>query len=164
MPHDIRNRYFVSGAYNDRTISPTSRYPHIRTRNSTHVSPVPYPTPETLMTRIDNPHGNEWYRDPSEDLYLRDLLFVVRMQTARRMEERTRRFPRRDLVLDRLLAEGTSDRVAPDYSSFAEEMAMHHSSTMVQRLLMRIECLESEVCGVIQFRGRPSTDKSLGWV
>src|SRR5882762_4327927 len=77
MPCDIRNRYFVPGAYNDRTISPTPRYPHIRTRNSTRVAPVPYPTPETLMTHVDNPHGNEWYRDPSEDLYLRDLLFVI---------------------------------------------------------------------------------------
>src|SRR5882762_1446855 len=43
-------------------------------------------------------------------------------------------------------------------------MAMHHSSAMVQRLLMRIECLESEVCGVIRFRGRPFTDKSLEWI
>src|SRR5882762_8759035 len=164
MPRDIRNHYFVPGAYDDRTISPTSRYPHICTRNSTRVAPVPYPTPETLMTHIDNPHGNKWYRDPSEDLYLWDLLFVVRMQMARRMEERTCRFPRRDLVLDRLIVEGTFDRVAPDYSSFAEEMAMHHSSAMVQRLLMRIECLESEVCGVFQFRGQPSTDKSLEWI
>src|SRR5882762_349388 len=67
------------------------------------------------------------------------------MQTARRMEERSHRFPRRDRVLDRLIVEGTFDHVAPDYSSFAEEMAMHHSSAMVQRLLMRIECMESEV-------------------
>ena len=145
MPRDIRNRYFVPGAYDDRTISPTSRYPHIHTRNSTCAAPVPYPTPDTLIMRVDNPHGNEWYRDPSKDLYLRDLLFVIHMQTARQMEERTRRFPRRDRVLDRLIVEGTFDRVAPDYSSFVEEMAMHHSSAMVQRLLMRIECMESEV-------------------
>src|SRR5882762_9752552 len=97
------------------------------------------------MTCVDDPHGNAWYRDPAEDLYLRDLLFVVRMQTARRMEERTCWFPRRDLVLDHLIVEGTFDRRAPDYPSFAEEMAMHHSSAMVQWLLMRIECMESEV-------------------
>src|SRR5882762_11972950 len=104
------------------------------------------------MTCVDNPHSNEWYRDPSEDLYLRDLLFVVCMQTARRMEERSRRFPRRDLVLDRLIVEGTFDRVAPDYSSFAEEMVMHHSSAMVQRVLMRVECLESEVRNVTELQ------------
>ena len=113
MPHDIRNRYFVPRAYDDRTISPTSRYPHIRTRNSTRVAPVPYPTPKTLMMRIDNPHGNEWYRDPSEDLYLRDLLFIVRMQTARWMEERTRQFPRRDRVLDHLIVKGLSTTWPP---------------------------------------------------
>src|SRR5882762_1117839 len=115
MPRDIRNHYFIPGAYDDCTISPTSRYPHLRTRNLTCAAPLPYPTPETLMTHVNNPHGNEWYRDPSEDLYLRDLLFFVRMQTARRMEERTRRFPRCDLVLDRLIVEGMFDRVAPDY-------------------------------------------------
>ena len=52
--------------------------------------------------------------------------------------------------MDRLIVEGTFNRVAPDYSSFVEEMAMHHSSAMVQQLLMRIECLESKVsclCG-----------------
>src|SRR6267143_4512711 len=164
MPQDIHNRYFVPGVYDDRTISPTSRYPHIRTRNSTRAAPVPYPIPETLMTRVDNPHGNEWYRDPSEDLYLRDLLFVVRMQTARRMEERTCRFPRCDLVLDRLIVEGTFDCVAPDYSSFVEEMAMHHSSAMVQRLLMRIECMESEVRLLCGFQRGCFTDGFLGLV
>ena len=81
-----------------------------------------------------------------------DLLFVVRMQTVRRMEERSHRFPRWDLMLDRLIIEGTFDRMAPDYSSFAEEMAMHHSSAMVQQLLMRIECLESEVRPILEFR------------
>src|SRR5882762_3338172 len=150
MPRDIRNRYFVPGAYDDRTISPTSRFPHLRTCNLTCGAPMPYPTPESLMTCVDNPHGNKWYQDPSEDLYLHDLLFMVRMQTARRMEERVCWFLRWDRVLDCLIIEGTFDCVAPDYSSFAEEMAMHHSSAMVQRLLMRIECLESEVsrfCG-----------------
>src|SRR5882762_3128318 len=152
MPRDIRNRYFVPGVYNDRTISPTSRYPHLRTRDSTRGAPVPYPTPEALMTCVDAPHGNAWYRDPADDLYLRDLLFVVRMQTAWRMEDRSCRFPNRDQVLDCLIAEGTFDHVAPDYSSFAEEMVMHHSSAMVQRVLMRVECLESEVRNVTELQ------------
>ena len=54
-------------------------------------------------------------------------------------------------MLDRLIAEGTFNHVAPNYSSFAKEMAMHHSSAMVQRVLMRVECLESEVCHTFRF-------------
>src|SRR5882762_5051116 len=75
------------------------------------------------------------------------------MQTACRMEDRSCRFPNRDRVLDRLIAEGTFDRMAPDYSNFAEEMAMHHSSAMVQRVLMRVEYLESEVCRAAKLWG-----------
>ena len=164
MPRDIRNRYFVPGAYDDRTISPTSRYPHLRMRHLTCGAPVPYPTPETLMTWVDAPHGNAWYRDTAEDLYLWDLLFVVRMQMAQRMEERSRRFPNWDLVLDCLIVEGTFDHVALDYSNFAEEMAMHHSSAMVQWVLMRVKCLESEVCRTLKVPVMLPTDEPLGLV
>ena len=70
------------------------------------------------------------------------------------MEDRSCRFPNRDRVLDHLIAEGTFDRVAPDYSSFTKEMAMHHSSAMVQQVLMRVECLESKVHNAIESQRR----------
>ena len=49
-------------------------------------------------------------------------------------------------VLDLLLVEGIFDREEPNMRSAAEEMSMAHSAAMVQRLLMRIESLEHQVC------------------
>ena len=67
------------------------------------------------------------------------------MQTACRVEDQSCQFPNRDKVLEQLIVEGTFDHVAPDSPNIPEEMAMHHSSAMVERLLMRIECLKSKV-------------------
>src|SRR5882762_628634 len=144
----------MPGAYDDQVISHSTQYNHPHTSNSTHGAPVPYPTPEVMMARVDAPTGNAWYRDPTDDLFLRDFLFHVHMQTACQIEDRSRRFPNRDRVLERLIVEGTFDCVAPDSPNIPEEMAMHHSSAMVQRLLMRIECLESEVCELSIIRGQ----------
>src|SRR5882762_12033326 len=135
MPQDLRNRYFVPGVYNDRVISCTTRYTHPRTHNSTRSAPIPYPTPEAMMAHVDAPMGNAWYRDPADDLFLQDFLFHMRMQTARWIEDQSHRFPNHDRVLDQLIAEGPFDCVAPNSPNIPEEMAMHHSSAMVQRLL-----------------------------
>jgi len=68
------------------------------------------------------------------------------MQTARRVQECTQQFPDRDMVLERLIAEGMFDRVDPNTPDVHEELAMNHSSAMAQRLLMHVENLESQVC------------------
>jgi hypothetical protein len=50
-------------------------------------------------------------------------------------------------VLDRLLEDGTFDRNSDiDAPNSFEEFAMGHASAMANRLLMRIESLEAEVC------------------
>ena len=152
MPQDLRNRYSMPGTYNDRVVSCMTRYNHPHTHNSTCRAPVPYPTPEAMMARVDAPLGNAWYCDPADDLFLWDFLFHVHMQTAHQIEDQSRRFPNCDMVLDRLIVEGTFDHVAPDSPNIPEEMAMHHSSTMVQWLLMRVEYLESEVSSLTRSR------------
>ena len=45
------------------------------------------------------------------------------------------------------MEEGTFDHRDPDVPDAQEELAMAHSSAMVQRLLMRIERIEREVGG-----------------
>jgi hypothetical protein len=71
------------------------------------------------------------------------------MQTARRMTDRELRVSNVDRVLNRLIEEGTFDRREPDVPVTMEEFAMAHSLAMVQRLLMRIESLESEVSAMV---------------
>src|SRR5258705_4865994 len=97
-----------------------------------------------------------WYHDTVPDLQTRDSLLQARIQTARRLSQRAVRFPSRDLVLERLLEEGTFDREAPELRSHSEEYAMAHSSAMVNRLLMRIETLESQVCKPLRILIIPS--------
>ena len=96
------------------------------------------------MERVDGV-GNAWYNTPADDLYLRDFVFFTRMQTTRCMTDRYRCFPKRDKVLDHLMEEGTFDRRDPDYPNTQEQFAMAYLASMVQRLLVRIEHLESEV-------------------
>ena len=72
-------------------------------------------------------------------------MFQARIQTARRLSQRAVRFPSCDMVLERLLEEGTFDREAPELRIHSEEYVMAHASAMVNRLLMRIETLESQV-------------------
>jgi len=67
------------------------------------------------------------------------------MQTARRVQEHTQHFPDHDMVLEQLIMEGTFDQVDPNMPDVREELAMNHTSAMVQRLLMRIENVESQV-------------------
>ena len=97
-----------------------------------------------MMERVDGV-GNAWYNTPADNLYLHDFVFFTRMQTACRMTDRYRRFPKRDKVLDCLMKEGTFDCWDPDYPNTQEQFAMAYSASMVQRLLVRIEHLESEV-------------------
>jgi len=145
MPRDINNKYWVRGAYQDRTISRMTRATYPRSRISTRHANTPYRSAADMIARIDDGPGQAWYHDAAHDLHLRDFIFHTHMQTARRIQERTQRFPDRDMVLERLIAEGTFDQVDPNTPNVREELAMNHSSAMVQRLLMRVENLESQV-------------------
>jgi hypothetical protein len=144
MPVDESHRYYVRGSFQDRTISRMSRSSYPYARNSSRFQPIPYPSTRSLMLRNDV-DGNDWFRDAGEDLHLSDFVFLARMQTARRMSQRVSRFPQRDLVLERLLAEGTFDRVRDNPLHAGEAFAMNHASAMVNRLLMRVEKLEDDV-------------------
>jgi hypothetical protein len=144
MPVDESHRYFIRGSFQNRTISRMSRSSYPYARNSSRFQPTPYPSTRSMMLRNDA-DGNDWFRDAGEDLHLSDFVFLARMQTARRMSQRVSRFPQRDLVLERLLAEGTFDRVRDNPLHAGEAFAMNHASAMVNRILMRVEKLEDDV-------------------
>lgn len=144
MPVDTSHRYWVPGAYQHLTISRTTRRIHTLARHSSRFEAIPYPSPAEIIGRMDV-EGEAWYHHAGEDLYLHDLLFQVRIQTARRVSQRVRRFAHRDRVLDRLLEEGTFDRRGVTTPNASEEVAMQYSAAMVQRLLMRVEHLECAV-------------------
>ena len=146
MPSDDKNRYFVRGSFQHRTISWMSCANHSRSRLSTRYHLAPYRSPSLMMDQVDSPSYN-WYHDEGQDLHQCDFLFLARMQTARCMQQRVERFPDCDRVLERLMEEGTFDRCNPDMPDVREELAMAHSSAMVQHLLMRIERVEREVSG-----------------
>jgi hypothetical protein len=148
MPQDNSGRYFLDCTqYGERPISRMTRVTYARSRTSTRLYPRPYPSISNIINRVDE-SGDEWFHWPGNELHLRDFVWLARMQTARRLLDRTRRsIPNRDPVLDRLLEDGTFDRNGEtDAPNSAEEMAMGHSSAMANRLLMRIESLEAEVC------------------
>ena len=144
MPVDLSGKFRVSGAYHGRTISYMTGSHYSCTCTSPHSNPVPYPTCDEMMVRMDA-EGEGWYSSVGEDLYLKDFIFQAWMQTARYAAQRWECFPCRDRVLDRLIEEGTFDHQSPDTPNAREELAMSHAAAMVQRLLMRIECLEADV-------------------
>ena len=144
MPADHTGKYWLHGAYDFRTISRMTRSSFSRTCNSSRAHPVPYPTRDEMIARMDAP-GDEWYSSVGDDLHLKDFLFQARMQTARRATQRQNLFPHRDRVLDRLIEEGTFDRRSPDTPDSREELSMGYTAALGQRLLVRIELLEAEV-------------------
>ena len=89
--------------------------------------------------------GNDWYRHAGRDLHLVDLLFQAHIQTACRMSQRVELFPHRDRVLERLMSEGLFDRREPDHVQAGEERAMWMSVALTERVLERVENLESRV-------------------
>ena len=89
--------------------------------------------------------GDDWYNHAGRDLHLIDLLFQARIQTARRMSQRVDRFPNRDRVLERLMAEGLFDRRDPDHVHIAEMRANWMSVALTERVLERVENTEGRV-------------------
>ena len=145
MPRDLQRRYWVEGAFRHRTISRPTRPSSDRPRNSLAIAPLPYPDTATLINRVDA-GGDHWYRDTARDLSLRDFVWWTRLQSARRVTQRAERYPTRDRVLERLLEEGIFDRLEGETRNTGEELSMAYSAAMTQRLLMRIEGLEGQVC------------------
>ena len=89
--------------------------------------------------------GEEWYTHAGRDLHLVNLLFQAHIQTARRMSQCVDRFPNRDRVLERLMAEGLFDRREPDHIHIVEVRANWLSVALTERVLERVENLEGRV-------------------
>src|SRR5258707_10092325 len=159
MPRDLQGRYWAHGNFHSRVVTHMSTTNHPRARGTTRFSPTPYPSSDSIIARMDA-DDDHWYHDTGADLHPRDFMFQARIQTARRLSQRAVRFPSRDLVLERLLEEGTFDREAPELRSHSEEYAMGHSSAMVNRRLMLIETFESQVCNLFVFVAFPLVNYS----
>ena len=137
------NSYFAHGAFSHRSLSRQSRAIYDRARDSTHHNPRPYPSLATISLCMET--GDDWYRHAGRDLHFVDLLFQARIQTARRMSQRVELFPNRDRVLECLMSEGLFDRCEPDHVQVGEERAMWMSVALTERVLERVENLESRV-------------------
>ena len=148
MPIDESGRSWVRGPFQSCTISHMSQATYAYACNSSCSDPLPYPSAQLLMTHVAA-DGNIWYQDTGPELHLSNFIFLTHMQTARRISERTTRIPSQDLVLERLLAEGTFDRRDTTPLHAGEAFAMNHASAMAQRLLMRIEVVEADVCPAV---------------
>src|SRR5258707_1826810 len=129
MPRDLQGRYWAHGNFHSRVITRMSTTNHSRARGTTRFSPVPYPSSNSIIARMDK-DNDQWYHDTGADLHPRDFIFQAHIQTARHLSQRTIRFPSRNMVLEQLLEEGTFDREVPEFWSHSEEYAMAHSSTM----------------------------------
>jgi hypothetical protein len=66
--HALRSLLFPTGPYDHHTVSRNSRAHYDHSHNSTRLHPLPYPTPVTLINRVDTP-GNSWFEDRCEDLH-----------------------------------------------------------------------------------------------
>ena len=143
MPFE-NNQYFARGAFQHRVITRHSLASYDRARDSTRMYPRPYPSPAAIALRMES--GEDWYTHAGRDLHLVDLLFQARIQTARRMSQRVDRFPNRDRVLERLMAEGLFNRREPDHEHIAEMRANWLSVALTERVLERVENVEGRVC------------------
>ena len=133
MPFE-NNQYFARGAFQHRVITRHSLASYDRARDSTRMYPRPYPSPATIALRMET--GEDWYNDAGRNLHLVDLLFQSRIQTARRMSQRVDRFPNRDRVLERLMAEGLFNCREPDHEHIAEMRANRLSVALTERVFV----------------------------
>ena len=142
MPFE-NNQYFARDAFQHRVITRHSLASYDRARDSTRLYPRPYPSPAAIALRMES--GEEWYTHAGRDLHLVDLLFQVRIQTARQMSQRVDRFPNQDRVLERLMAEGLFNRREPNHEHIAEMRANWLSVALTERVLERVENIEGWV-------------------
>ena len=108
-----------------------------------------YPSPATIALRMES--TEDWYNDAGHNLHLVDLLFQSRIQTARWMSQRVDRFPNRDRVLERLMAEGLFNRREPDHEHIAEMRANWLSVALTERVLEHVENVEGRVWIFLSF-------------
>ena len=101
-----------------------------------------YPNPATIFNRVED--NARWYLQTFPDCYLGDFLWGTALQTECKQAERRRR-QGVDKVLDALIDRGIHDKAFPDVPDVAVDSAMRHSSSMVQRLLVRIENIKTQV-------------------
>jgi len=101
-----------------------------------------YPSPASIYDRVDE--GNRWYLNTFADCYLGDFLWGTAMQTDRKQTLRHCQ-ENRDKVLEELIDRGIRDKFFPDVPNVAVDRAMRHSSSMVQRLLVHIENIKTQV-------------------
>ena len=142
MPFE-NNQYFACGAFSHCVVTRQSLASYDRARDSTRQYPRPYPSPATIALRMES--REEWYTHAGHDLHLVDLSFQAHIQTARRMSQWVDRFPNRDRVLERLMAEGLFDRREPDHVHIMEVHANWLSVALMERVLEQIENLEGRV-------------------
>jgi hypothetical protein len=128
---------------------------------SNRLYPRPYPSPSNIISCVDGP-SNNWFHWPGYELHLWDFVWLVQMQTARRLLDCTEQLiPNCVPILDHLLEEGTFNRGGDiDTPNSLEEFAMGHLSAMTNHLLMQIESLGAEV-RVPCFEAVPMTDGIL---
>src|SRR5258707_402684 len=81
MPRDLQGRYWAHGNFHSCVITRMSTTNHSRARGTTHFSPVPYPSSDSIIPRMDE-DNDQWYHDMGADLHPRDFIFQARIQTA----------------------------------------------------------------------------------
>ena len=99
MPRDLQGCYWAHGNFHSRVITRMSTANHPRAHGTTHFSPVPYPSSDSIIARMDK-DNDQWYHDMGADLHPWDFMFQARIQMARRLSQRTVHFPSRDMVLE----------------------------------------------------------------
>ena len=142
MPFE-NNQYFAHGAFSHHVITQQSLASYDRARDSTRQYPCPYPSPVVIALHMES--GEEWYTHAGRDLHLVNLLFQAHIQTACRMSQHVDRFPNRDRVLERLMAEGLFDQCEPDHIHIVEVCANWLSVVLTEQVLERVENLEGRV-------------------
>ena len=142
MPFE-NNQYFACGSFQHHILTRQSLASYDRARDSTCQYPHPYLSPAAIALRMES--RDDWYNHTGHDLHLIDLLFQARIQTARRMSQRVDRFPNRDRVLERLMAEGLFDCRDPDHVHIAELHTNWMLVALTERVLERVENTEGRV-------------------
>src|SRR5258708_1469136 len=99
MPCDTCGHYWVKGNFQSHIVSRMSSHNCSCAWGTTQFSPTPYPSTNSIITHMDD-EGNNWYHDMGTDLHLRDFIFQVRIQSARRMSQWAVHFPTWDRVLE----------------------------------------------------------------
>ena len=111
-------------------------------RSRTSVITGSYPSPATIYDQVDE--GNRWYLHTFADCYLGDFLWGTAMQTEWKQAVHCHQEDH-DKVLEALINCGIRDKTFPDIPDVGVDRAMRHLSSMVQRLLARVESLETQV-------------------